>query len=207
MRDRDLRVALYARLLDEHAGELETTRFVDELGLCGEVRVDIAVVNASLAGFELKSPADTLRRFPKQVEVYSRVLDYCTLVTAEAHLDDAMALVPAWWGCVVVRQEETAVRLDEVQPAQPNMSIDGYSLAQLLWREETLSALEALDAAKGCRSKPRKILWQQLVEAVDLDELRSIVRTALKSRQTWRAQTTSAKFGQELAASDATYQS
>jgi len=204
MRDRDLRDALHSRLLDEHVADLAGTRFVDELGLCGEVRVDIAVVNATLSGFELKSPADTLRRFPRQVDVYSRVLDHCTLVVAEKHLDGALAILPEWWGCIVVRWDDMGVRLDEVAPALRNELVDPYSLAQLLWRGETLTALEELDALRGVRGKSRKVLWQRLTEAVDIDELRALVRQALKQRQNWRAETNSARFGQQLAADGAT---
>lgn len=36
MRDRDVRSALHAQLLEEHADELDSTRFVGELSLCGE---------------------------------------------------------------------------------------------------------------------------------------------------------------------------
>lgn len=186
MRDRDIRAALHARLLAEHAEDLDSTRFVDELGLCGEVRVDIAVVNAALSGFELKSAADTLRRFPKQVDVYSRVLDYCTLVTAPSHLDHALEILPKWWGCVIVREGSESVSLDEVRPAKFNKKIDGYSLAQLLWRDEVLAALDSLDAARGCKSKPRAFLWLKLVEQTDIHELRDIVRNCLKRRERWR---------------------
>lgn len=203
MRDRDVRAALHARLLEEHADEPETTRFVDELGLCGEVRVDIAVINAALSGFELKSAADTLRRFPKQVDFYSRVLDYCTLVVAEKHLDHAVGMLPSWWGCITVGLSDGSVHLDELRPPALNENIDAYSLAQLLWRDETLLALETLDAARGCRSKPRRFLWQRLAEASELDQLRQMVRDALKARQNWRAEANSAQFGRELASSDA----
>jgi hypothetical protein len=204
MRDRDVRAALYALLLRDHASELSSTLIVDELGLCGEVRVDVAVVNARLSGFELKSASDTLRRLPKQVEVYSRVLDYCTLVVAENHLDHAMAVAPGWWGVVAVRPGQDEVSLDEIKPPCLNRTIDAFSLAQLLWREEALIALDGLGAARGCRNKARRFIWQRLVDTSDLDTLRSIVRTTLKARQRWRADTTSARFGQELLAGGAT---
>lgn len=200
MLDRDLRAALHARLISEHAGELSRTLVVDELGLCGEVRVDVAVVNACLAGFELKSASDTLRRLPKQIEVYSRVLDFCTLVVAEKHLDKARTLVPEWWGVLVVRPSDgLAARLDTVAEPSRNRSIDPYSLAQLLWRDEALAVLEGLDEAYGCRSKTRKAIWQRVVEVCELDLLRLSVRSSLKSRQKWRSDFTSSTVDRELA--------
>jgi hypothetical protein len=203
MRDRDVRLALHSQLLREHADDLDSTRFVDELCLCGEVRVDVAVVNAALSGFELKSASDTLRRFPTQVQTYSRVLDYCTIVVAENHLDRAVDLIPSWWGCTAVRWDGERATLDEVTPAERNPAVEGYALAQLLWRDETLAALERVNAAKGVRSKPRKVLWERLSEAIELDELRLLVRNVLKSRSGWRPEATSIQSGRELAAGDA----
>jgi hypothetical protein len=205
--DRDVRLALHAQLLAEHSGELASTLFVDELGLCGEARVDVAVVNAALSGFELKSASDTLRRFPTQVTVYSRVLDYSTVVVAENHLDHALALAPDWWGCQVVRWDGEHAHLDELRPAAFNPAIDAYAVSQLLWSGEVLGALDALGAAQGMRSKPRTALWRRLAEVADLGVLRQIVRDALKARSGWRSATTSARFGPELAADGATFRS
>lgn len=198
MRDKDVRSALHKRLLVDHATDLDSTLFVDELSLCGEVRVDVAVVNASLSGFELKSASDTLRRLPAQVEVYSRVLDYCTIVVAENHLDRAMSVLPAWWGCIVVRWDGIEASLDELAVPALNSSIDGYSLAQLLWRDEAIEVLEELDAVRGYRTKPRKLLWQRLAQVAEIDILRPLVRNRLKARQSWRPNANSIRSGREL---------
>ena len=55
MRDRDVRCAVMAYLDRLHAGDADT-RVVQEMGIwSGSVRVDIAVINGELHGFELKS--------------------------------------------------------------------------------------------------------------------------------------------------------
>src|SRR5665647_2133318 len=87
MRDGDVRTALHEQLRGEHAHELDRTRILDELGLAGEVRVDVAVLNGSFSGYEIKSAKDTLRRLPKQVQVYSQILDFAVLVVADTHYD------------------------------------------------------------------------------------------------------------------------
>ena len=63
------------------------TVVLDELGLCqGDVRIDVAAVSGGeLSGFEIKSPADTLARWPRQQRVYSKVVDRAWLVPA--HLE------------------------------------------------------------------------------------------------------------------------
>jgi len=187
VRDAEIRSALHARLIDEH-GSGQGTRYIDELGLCGTVRVDVAVVNGTLSGYELKSDRDTLRRLPTQVEYYSKVLDHASLVVGEEHYErtNGVAHLPPWWGLIVASPRLGQAHLEDVRPAEMNEHLDPYAIAQLLWRDEALCELEAREAATGLRSKPRRVLWDRLAELLDLDELRGIVRGRLKARATWR---------------------
>lgn len=186
MRDIDVRRALHAKLAVDHAEELDDTLIVDELGLCGEVRVDVAVVNGALSGFELKSAKDNLRRLPRQVNVYSQVLDFAVLVVAENHLAAAREIVKPWWGLTVAQSRRTEVVLTEEREPRMNRSVDALSLAQLLWREEALEELTVRGADRGVRSKPRWAVWNRLTEVVDVDDLRIVVRNKLKARPSWR---------------------
>lgn len=186
MLDSDVRSALHTALEREHAEERASTLFVDELGLCNEVRVDVAVVNGALSGFELKSARDTLTRLPKQVEVYSKVLDFATLVVAENHAEKAAALLPTWWGLTVACVREQQVVLLQDRPAQMNPSIDPHYVVQLLWKQETVDALARMGLDRGVRSAPRQAAWDRLASSCDLTGLRLVVREALKSRRQWR---------------------
>lgn len=187
MRDIDVRLALHRDLLGQHKHDLANTLFVDELDLCGEVRVDVAVINGSLSGYELKSAKDTLRRLPKQVELYSKMLDYAVLVVAENHYNEATEIVPDWWGVTVALALEDGVFLKEVRPAELNPKVDASYLVRLLWRDEILAELTRLGLDKGVRSKPRRVLWERFSDSIPLDEVRSIVRRRLKDRTNWRA--------------------
>jgi hypothetical protein len=70
MRDRDVREAVLERLAAEHAGDADT-HIVQEMGVwSGVARIDIAVINGELCGYELKSDRDTLERLPRQMEYY-----------------------------------------------------------------------------------------------------------------------------------------
>lgn len=161
---------------------------MDELGLCGTVRVDVAVVNGTLSGYELKSDRDTLRRLPMQVEYYSKVLDHATLVVGEGHYErtNGVAHLPTWWGIIVASPGPGEALLNEVRAAKMNEHLDPFAIAQLLWRDEALCELEARGAAEGMRSKPRHFLWDRLADLLELDDLRSVVRERLKARATWR---------------------
>ena len=186
MRDIDVRDALRRRLNHEHASELSDTLFVDELGLCGQVRVDVAVVNGSLSGYELKSASDTLRRLPTQIDVYSQVLDHATLVVADNHATRARDMLPSWWGVIEATGGSGHVELHDVASPQMNPNIRAESLAQLLWRDEVLEELTQRGLDTGYRSKPRVVLWERLAAEVSLDELRHVVRARLKARERWR---------------------
>ncbi|MGD0880095.1 MAG: sce7726 family protein [Acidimicrobiales bacterium] len=186
MRDGDVRGALHSLLNQEHRSELAQTRFVDELDLCGQVRVDVAVINGQLSGYELKSERDTLRRLPAQVEMYSRVLDRATLVVAERHLDHARPLLPTWWGLMVASSTDEGVALRHEALPLENPNVSPRDLVQLLWRDEVLAELVERDLDRGVRSKSRQIMWTRLAENVPLAELRMIVRERLKHRERWR---------------------
>ncbi len=158
------------------------TVVLDELGLCqGDVRIDVAAVNAGeLSGFEIKSPADTLTRWPKQCRFYSKVVDRAWLVATERALEKAQA--PGWWGLIRIVQTKDQLGLRVIRPALPNPKPDRYSIARLLWRDEAIEALDALGLARGVRSKPRAKAWRRLADDAPLDHLRAAVRAALKVR-------------------------
>lgn len=187
MRDGDIRRALHARLKIEHYGDADTL-MVDELSVCGMARVDVAVVNGTFSAFELKSELDKLTRLPVQAEWYSKVVDHATLVVADRHLAHAEAIVPAWWGVMVATGGED-VDLAVQRPSGLNPGVDPYSLVRLMWRDETLAALEERDLADGLRSKPKARLWEALADALPIDELRLVVRQSLKAREGWRVGT------------------
>ncbi len=100
MKDSDLRTALLRRLTRRHSRDAEAL-ILQELGLRhGAARVDVAVVNGLLHGYELKSDSDSLGRLARPL-VYGSVLDRVTLVVGRRHVEEAVGMVPAWWGVQV----------------------------------------------------------------------------------------------------------
>ncbi|MBN1837877.1 MAG: sce7726 family protein [Spirochaetales bacterium] len=187
MRDMDIRQALRSQLADRFADDPDT-RVVEELGLCqGNVRIDIAVVNGTLHGYEIKSEKDTLRRLPSQSSVYSKVFDTVTVVVGPRHETSVRDHIPEWWGITVARHVGGETVLNEVKPASKNHEVVASALVQLLWRDEALSALERRGLANGVRGKPRRVLWGRLTENLDTEELSREVCSFLKSREGWRS--------------------
>jgi hypothetical protein len=187
MRDRDVREALRRKVLSEHTRDPDTL-VIDELGVAhGSARVDVAVVNGRLHGYEIKSDADTLTRLPAQAMAYSAVFDRVTIVAGSKHADHLNDIVPYWWGIKIATQgPRGGVKLADLRAPKSNPSINPYKLAHLLWRDEAQYILDSR-GFKGIKNKNRAVLYQMLADHVSLHELRDMVRSALKTRVGWRS--------------------
>jgi hypothetical protein len=188
MRDADVRVAMLKQLCEVHRNDPDT-RIVQEMGVwSGTVRIDIAVINGQLSGFELKSDRDTLLRLPSQCSLYSRLFDNMTLVVGSKHVDKALPLLPEWWGIITAVDEEGFVSLVEVRECSQNPDQDPFLMAQLLWREEALTLLDDNGLARGWRSKSAPAIHRYVSEVFTPTELSSAVRLILKKRVGWLGQ-------------------
>lgn len=185
MRDADVRVAVLERLQSLHVGDA-STRIVQEMNLwSGAVRIDIAVINGELSGYELKSARDTLTRLPLQADIYSRIFDYVTLVAADRHLENAAAKVPNWWGIMQADEFNGRVSLSCVRPALLNPNPEPYLLAELLRKEEALAILQSHGLDKGWRSRRVRDLHERLASELSFRDLSEGVRRSLKERSEW----------------------
>lgn len=173
----------------QHAGDGQT-RIIEEMGVwSGSVRIDVAVINGELQGFELKSARDTLSRLPAQANLYSQVFDRVTLVTAERHFCAAKKKIPKWWGITLAFPEKVGeIGLRDITMPKLNPSIDPVQLARLLWRSEALKILETHGIDRGVRSAPVEAMTLRLSERLTLETLRLEVRTTLKNRSNWLGQ-------------------
>ena len=187
MRDSDVRTALHAKVFAEHHDQLDTL-VLNELAVWyGTARVDIAVVNGRLHGFEIKSDRDTLERLEGQVEVYGKVFDRVTLVVGNRHRERAMERVPEWWGIKLAEQgARQAVHFSELRAPTTNPRIEPVAVAALLWCEELEAILASRNALRGFRGKSRDLLTRRLAEVLPLKDLRAEVRAQLKARENWR---------------------
>jgi hypothetical protein len=190
VREAEVSAALQAlvRSKADHPG----SRIMPELSLCqSEARIDLAVANSRLLGWEIKTAADTLDRLPGQQEVYSRIFDRLWLVADTRHIDRGLGLIPDWWGVMTITQRGGQCHLNEVRRSRINPGVHLGSLVRLLWREEVLQELESLNLAEGLNRSPRRELWHALAAAaprhISAPRLRDRVRIRLKERQGWRS--------------------
>ncbi len=179
--DAEIRLALRTRLLASYSSD--DTVLLEELGLCrGQVRVDLAVVNGILHGYEIKSDRDSLRRLAGQADLYSRVLDRATLVVGVRHLTEVLELVPNWWGILLAQPGLGGPGFKTVRRGRKNPRRDPRALVELLWLDDALSLLAQRNAARGMRGKPRRVVWDKVCDQFEVEEIATAVRSQLKAR-------------------------
>lgn len=180
--DTDIRLALLPQLRVMYAAEPQTI-FIEELGICqGRARIDIAVINGVIHGYEIKSDRDSLRRLSGQVEIYSKVVDRATIVVGNRHLAEALASVPDWWGVLQIEETSRRVSFKPIRKGHNNPQIEARSLVELLWLDDAINLLTQRGAARGIRSKPRRMAWDRICERLALDEIAEAVRARLRAR-------------------------
>lgn len=185
--DLNIRCALKEELQSRHAQD-KKVRIIDELGVShGSARIDIAVVNGIMHGYEIKSDQDTLQRLPEQMSIFNAVFDKVTLVVGKSHLYDAIKMIPDWWGVVVAKADANgSVTFSVIREEGNNKDQDIVSVARLLWREEALKILEEAGEARGFYSKPRDSIYEKLSVTLDQDTLSTKVRETIFFRSEWR---------------------
>ncbi|MDP3014917.1 MAG: sce7726 family protein [bacterium] len=191
--DKVIRVALRKSVLDK---ELERYRkkghkaeIFEELGVRhGTARIDLAIINGVMCGYEIKSDRDTLERLPEQVEEFNSVFDKMTLVVGKRHLYHAMHIIPDWWGVMIAKTDDNdRVVFQTIRKPEQNKKQKGISIARLLWREEALGILEEQNEADEVRHKPREFVYEKLANVLETSVLKKHVSSLLVSREGWRS--------------------
>jgi hypothetical protein len=189
IRDKDIRGALLKDLRAKYCHDSNTV-IVEEFGLCqGDARIDIAVINGAMYGFEIKSERDTLQRLTRQKSAYNEVFDYVTVVASTKHIQNIEGQVPEWWGLHEVQCASRDIKLIKRRLCRKNRNVNSQLLVQLLWREEAFEILKRLNVHRGLSGKPRRLLWARLAKALPLKELSAEVRSKIRQRQNWRSET------------------
>lgn len=185
--DADIRAALHEKKLKPYHDAPDTI-VVDELGLAhAKARIDVAVINGCVHGYEIKSSLDTLDRLPSQLDLYRRCLGKLTLVVAPKHVDQIQNVAPEWCGILeAMKGPRNAVAFTTVKRARANPDVDAAQLAHLLWRPEAVALLVRFGASPKELRQPRKLLYEQLAEIMTVQQLTASIREFMERRLAWR---------------------
>ena len=125
-----IRTALRKSYL-RHVGVRNDSLVLDELGLAhARGRIDVAVIGRRIHGYEIKSANDTLRRLPRQLEVYRQSLQALTLVVDATHFPTVVSSTPDWCGILLVAfGPRGGARFHRVRQTRLNPELDPFMLA------------------------------------------------------------------------------
>ena len=185
--DADIRFALHAKHL-RHIKAHPDTLVIDELGLVhAKSRIDVAVINGCIHGYEIKSAKDTLDRLAAQIDIYRQTLQKLTIVAAPKHVAGTMTHAPEWCGVIAAEQgPRGGISFHVLRNAVANPEIDPVMMAHLLWRDEVIDILSQAGYAPKDLRRPRKQLYEMLCEAMTLREITAFIQSFMMQRQTWR---------------------
>lgn len=141
-------------------------------------RADVAVVGATIDGFEIKTERDSLKRLPRQADAYARIFDRCHVVLAQRHVERALEMLPPWWGALIIEDDLSFTML---RGPEVNSGVDPETLIRLLWRNEAYAALCDLGVTPDPHAG-RFRMWELLLALLDIDGLKQVVRHALLIR-------------------------
>jgi len=179
-RDPDIRSVLM-RELNERFPDPSHDLILEEFK-CKAARIDVAVVNGSLHGFEIKSDSDSLARLDGQVKQYCRVFDFVTLVCGKRLFEGAQEIIPIWWGLRLARLENGVVTLSDIRQPKQNTSQDKGALARMLWKEEALRCLRRNGIKCVTSKNSAEQIWNAAAEQLEVEMLANEARLAIKSR-------------------------
>jgi hypothetical protein len=184
MNDIKIRMLLLDELNTKY-DNCEDTRIINELGLeNGASRVDVAVVNGILHGFEIKSDLDTLDRLPRQMEYYNRAFERMTIVVSRKFLKEVNHLIPNWWGIKTISTDQT--RLIDVRKGRKVSKQDPNLIINLLWKKELEGLIDHIGLPKSYKKMRKNQLLSLLKTEADFDVIRSYVYMVLKTRENWK---------------------
>ena len=184
LNDIKVRMLLLEELNEKYA-RCNDTRIINELGLdFGASRIDVAVVNGIMHGFEIKSDLDNLDRLPRQMEYYNKAFERMTIVVSRKYLSDVKEMVPVWWGIKTISVDQT--RLINIRKGRQVSYQDPKLVIKLLWKKELDGLIDHLKWSKSLKKMRKNQLLTLFNEEADPDVIRLYVYNVLKTRENWR---------------------
>lgn len=184
MKDYQIRAILHKTELTKFHKD-KASKVVEEMKIpAAQARIDIAVINGSLHGYEIKGASDTLQRLPNQVLAYSYIFDYLTIITEAKYQEKIIRMVPNWVGVSLCDSLECK-GFSVVQDAKPNPDKNKFYVAKLLWHDELVEVLSELNISFKKKSR-NWILCEILSQNTEMEILSNIVREKIKKRKDWK---------------------
>lgn len=168
-----------------------TTEIILEHKLCRpSARIDVAVINGKLCGYEIKSDLDSLSRLMFQMPAYEHQFEELTLVTTELHLTNARKLIPKRWGIILAEASNNdTIWFHNLRKPKPRKRLDIKSLMFTLTVKELRLITHWTET--GSASNTTKSDLVESLLSTDFETLSSHLKTCLKKRASYKRPITS----------------
>lgn len=184
MREYDIRKILDETELSIYHNDGDS-RVISEFVLpTANARIDIAVINGHLHGYEIKSASDTLARLPDQITSYTKIFDFISVVTEGKYYGAIDNIMPPYVG-IYVCYSNNKERIKEIRAPKLNPYRDGFHIAKLLWKPELIEVLKSNNIPFNSKDSSWN-LCILLQKNLSVDEISKLVRHKLKAREDWR---------------------
>lgn len=162
-------------------------RILEELVICdGSSRIDIAVANGKLLGYEIKSDYDTLDRLDNQIKYYNKTFENITIIVGKKFEQVILEYVPTYWGVsVAYRNKFGNVTIKRIRASKVNKNLSKPHLLDLLWNHEIKLLLKQYNITGYSREK-RAGLKNMAIENLSLNDIKKYTIKQLKTRTGWR---------------------
>ncbi len=143
-------------------------------------RLDLGRVNGHSYAYEIKTEFDSLTKLTKQLEDYSRVMEYVFVVTVPEHEADALAIIPSHCGLIRYELKKERFRTEEIKPAVMNPFIDMRAQIRNLTSQDIAFILKKI----GIRNLPATRAEREplLIEMLGADDMNEFFKLALKHK-------------------------
>jgi hypothetical protein len=177
-RDRDIRVLLHQWLSTKHVDQ-PGTAIIHEFEIPRpSARVDIALINGRISGYEIKGAADTLTRLDDQEPSFSSVFERMSLVVAARHLPKATSAIPDWWE--IIETDGVSLWIRRRGKSNPDLSLE--NLLHVLTRAELLRLQSSLNADQKNWNSHKSAIIAAIVAENRPRTTKALVRDELKRR-------------------------
>ena len=182
MNDPEIRASLINNYFQKFKSE--NCLLLEELAVIhGSSIADIVLISKIFnQAFEIKSAQDTLSRLEKQINDYTQVFDYVTVITQASHLDDVERLIPAFVGIFIIYDDES---FEYVRKPSASPFIKKQQLIKLLWKDEIYKFLRSKGYSKISQLKISK-LEKMCCENFSLKEIKELLFDSFKNRKDWK---------------------
>jgi len=151
--------------------------------------------------YEIKSDQDNFIRLPKQIETYTSLFDYTSVVVSKANYHKIIKEIPKKIGILVI-DENHVVTIK--RKATKILRLNKMGLTKLLWKNELINILQ--DKQIGTKKELNKLsdvtLRQILVSILTTKELKNLSYKHLLTRYVYKYKNFMGNIGLELLKDD-----